>query len=270
MAQATPPDPGFEPDGWSNRARIGLLVPDRDVGPESEWSAMLPAGVSMHASRFAFPVGEVAEGEKRLIGRDPVEFVARPGPLDAAVALLADAPVDAIALAFTSTSYIGGAGHDARLAARLGRSANGRPVLTTGEAIVAALRYLDPATVMLVDPPWFPAGLTGSGRAWLEGEGFAVSLAISAALPSGQGNIRPDALYRWVKENLADGTGAIVIGGNGFRAVGTVGRLERDLGVPVVTANTALLWHTLRTLGLPTDEVTRYGGLFGPRSGIAG
>ena len=31
----------FAPDGWVYRARIGLLVPNGDVGPESEFSAMV-------------------------------------------------------------------------------------------------------------------------------------------------------------------------------------------------------------------------------------
>ena len=49
----------FEPDGWDARLRVGLLVPDGDVGPESEWSAITPPGVSVNASRFRFPVTAV-------------------------------------------------------------------------------------------------------------------------------------------------------------------------------------------------------------------
>ncbi|MEM1314065.1 MAG: hypothetical protein AAGI51_05890, partial [Pseudomonadota bacterium] len=71
----------FEPDGWVYRARIGLLVPDGDVGPESEVSAMVPAGVGVNASRFRFPSGQGAEAPGQ-IGIAPVEAVAAPGPLD--------------------------------------------------------------------------------------------------------------------------------------------------------------------------------------------
>jgi maleate isomerase len=251
----------FEPDGWVYRARIGLLVPDADVGPESEFSAMLPAGVGINASRFHFPSGNKAAAPGQ-IGMAPVEYVAAAGPLDDAVRLLANAPVDVIALAFTSTSYVGGAGDDPALVARLSASANGKPVVTTGQALLAALAQVGARSVMLVDPPWFPAGLTELGRAWFKRAGYNVVSAQSAGLPTGQGNIHPGGLYQWVRRNIPADTDAVVVGGNGFRAVSTVRCLEADLKIPVITANTALLWYVLRTLGLPTQEVTRYGSLF--------
>ena len=255
------PRPMFEPDGWVYRARVGLLVPDSDVGPESEWSAIVPAGVSAYASRFRFPVGMVAKVGDR-IANTAVEFVAAPGPLDDATALLADTGVDIIALAFISTSYVGGEGDDAKLVERLGKLTNGKPVVTTGRAVLDALRQLGADRVMLVGPPWFPPDLTALGRAWLERSGFAVSHAAPAGLPSGQGNIHPGGLYQWVRSTVTSDTEAVVVAGNGFRAVGVVRALETDIGIPVITANTALLWQALRALGLPTGEVTRYGRLF--------
>jgi maleate isomerase len=39
---------------------------------------------------------------------------------------------------------------------------------------------------------------------------------------------------------------AIVLGGNGFRAVGTIAAVECDLDRRVLTANQALLWAALR------------------------
>ena len=42
----------FEADGWDARLRVGLLVPDGDIGPESEWSVIAPPGVAFNASRF--------------------------------------------------------------------------------------------------------------------------------------------------------------------------------------------------------------------------
>ncbi|MEM6744518.1 MAG: maleate cis-trans isomerase [Pseudomonadota bacterium] len=251
----------FEPDGWVYRARIGLLVPDGDVGPESEISAMVPPGVGVNASRFRFPSRQDAPAPGQ-IGISPVEAVAAPGPLDDAVRLVARAPVDAIALAFTSTSYVGGDGDDPRLAERLAALSEGKPVVTTGEAILQGLKRLGAARVMLVDPPWFPPALTDQGAAWLTRNGLAVAQAAAADLPGGQGAIHPGGLYRWIKAAAPPDVDAIVIGGNGFRAVGAVRALEADLKIPVVAANAALLWRVLRTLGLPTGEVTRYGRLF--------
>ena len=58
------------------------------------------------------------------------------------------------------------------------------------------------------------------------------------------------------------GVDLVLVGGNGFRAVGAIDAVEADTGVPIVTANSALLWHTLRTLGRPADTITRYGRIF--------
>ena len=253
----------FERDGWDTRLRVGLLVPDGDVGPESEWSAIAPRGLSFNVSRFRFPVGPVAASEDR-IDISPVEFVAAPGPLDEAVALLNPPSIDIYALAFTSSSYVG---DDGDLVRRLSEVAGGRPVVTTGQALLASVDHFEAQRVLLVDPPWFPPELTALGRRWLEANGVPVVAATAAGLPSGQGNIHPGALHRWLCRNVADAD-LVLIGGNGFRAVGAIRAVEADTGIPVVTANSALLWHTLRTMGRPTGGAGRYGRLFGARPGI--
>ncbi|MEM8972555.1 MAG: maleate cis-trans isomerase [Pseudomonadota bacterium] len=248
----------FAPDGWVYRARIGLLVPDGDVGPESEFSAMVPAGIACNASRFHFPSTNHAKVEGQ-IGIPPVEYVAAPGPLDDAVKLIARAPVNIIALAFSSTSYVG---DDTQLIERLRPLVNGKPVVTTGQAICTALRQLGANRVMLVEPPWFPTDLTTRARSWLESAGFTIAKAEAAGLPTGQANIHPGHVYQWIRDNIPPDTEAIVMSGNGFRTSGVVRALERDLGIPAMSANSVLLWHALRTLELPTNEVTEYGQLF--------
>lgn len=251
----------FEPDGWMYRARIGLLVPDGDVGPESEFSAMVPSGVGVNASRFHFPSAHGAK-EPGQIGMSPVEALIAPGPLDDAIRLIARAPVNLIALAFTSTSYVGGEGGDERLEERLALASDGKPIVTTGRAILQALDHLGAKRVALVDPPWFPPTLTALGEAWLTRNKLSVVGARSAGLPTGQSNIHPGGLYHWLRDNTPPEAEAVVIGGNGFRAIGTVRCLEADLKIPIITANTALHWLVLRTLGIPTNEVTAYGRLF--------
>jgi maleate isomerase len=247
----------FETDGWDARLRVGLLVPDGDVGPESEWSVLAPTGVAVNASRFRFPVSSVVAATDR-IDISPVEFVAAPGPLDEAIGLLNPPSIEVYSLAFTSTSYVA---EDRELVERLSAVAGGRPVVTTGQALLAAVDHFEAGRVLLVDPPWFPPDLTALGRAWLERNGVPVVDAKAAGLPSGQANIHPGALHRWLVANV-DEADLVLIGGNGFRAVGAIHAVEADTGVPVVSANTALLWHTLRTVGRSTNAVTRYGRLF--------
>jgi arylmalonate decarboxylase len=52
----------------------------------------------------------------------------------------------------------------------------------------------------------------------------------------------------------------VLISGTGLPTAGIVERLEQDLGKPVVTSQTATLWHALQLLGLETG-VSRHGRL---------
>jgi maleate isomerase len=60
---------------------------------------------------------------------------------------------------------------------------------------------------------------------------------------------------------VPDSAEAVVVGGNGFRAVGVIDALEEALGRPVLTANQALLWRLLGLAGSGA-QVSGYGRLF--------
>ena len=145
---------------------------------------------------------------------------------------------------------------------RLGRLTRGIPVVSTGLALADALRALGVRRIMLVHPPWFDAGLADLGRGYLGAAGAEVLLSAAAGLPSDQRAITPEGLHDWVAAEAPPGAEAVVIGGNGFRAVGAVEALEATLGVPVVTANQALLWALLRAAGADPAAVRGHGRLF--------
>ena len=60
------------------------------------------------------------------------------------------------------------------------------------------------------------------------------------------------------------------IGGNGFRAVGAVAAIERDLDRPVLTANQVLLWAALRAASGDVRGVQGYGRVFSLDPGPGG
>ena len=75
----------WQPDGWGWRARIGVLTPHGDIGPEAEFRAMAPEGVSIHAARV--PLGAIAPGAAhgmmdRVIAHDAVRAFAEPPLVD--------------------------------------------------------------------------------------------------------------------------------------------------------------------------------------------
>jgi len=153
---------GWQPDGLGYRARIGLLTPNDDAVPESEFWAMAPEGVSIH-------VGRVLLVDTRTFS-DP------PHP-DDAIALLAALPMQAIVFAFTTTSYIlgseGGAGSEGptRETVKWESGAIDCP------AAVAAFRTLGVGRIALIHPPWFADDDQQLGVTYFRDQGFDVAYA---------------------------------------------------------------------------------------------
>jgi maleate isomerase len=251
----------WRPDGWGARIRIGVLAPHADVGPECELQAMAPANVTIHATRVPFGGMAAGGGMDPTIPLAPVRAFAEPPHIDEAVELLAGAPIDAIAVGFTSTAYVIGHDGEAAMIERLAKRSRGIPVCSTCIAAVEALRLLGASRLALINPPWFDAELDGLGAAYFESQGFEVVYHSPAGLPSDQSQIEPADLYEWVRAHVNDDSEAVFLGGNGFRTVGTIEALDEALGRPVLTANQVVFWAALRAAEANVP-VEGYGEIF--------
>jgi maleate isomerase len=257
--------PRWRRDGWEASIRIGLLVPHADIGPESELQAMAPPGVVIHAARVPFGAMAAGGAMDPTIPLAPVRAFSEPPHVDDAAALLAAAAIDAIAFGFTSSAYVIGSAGEAAMIARLEQRTRGIRVVTPCAAAVEALHAVRARRIALVHPPWFDTELDDLGRRYYEAAGFDVVYSAPCGLASNQASITAADLHAWVTQHMPDDADAIVIGGNGFRAVGAIAALEGDMGRPVLTANQVLLWAALRVAGGDPGSVTDYGRLF--RSG---
>lgn len=251
----------WQPDGWGSRARIGVLTPDADVVPESEFQAMAPEGVSIHAARVSSRSILAGKELNEAIELATVRAFAEPPFVDNAAELLAAAPLNVIAYAFTSSSYLGDSDHDAALTARLQGRTRGIPVVTTSAAAVLALRVLGARRLALIHPPWFSPELNHKGAEYFGRQQIDVVYASPAGLPGGQHDVHPGQLYEWARAHVPVTADAVFVGGNGFRAIGAIQALEEDLGRSVLTANQVLFWHALRLTGVRTP-VVGYGQVF--------
>ncbi|MFI5695533.1 maleate cis-trans isomerase [Kribbella sp. NPDC051586] len=247
-------------DGWDVRTRLGVLVPHGDVGPESELQAMAPEGVCVHSTRV--PFGGMAAGGVMdpTIPLAPVHAFVEPPVIDDATALLAAAPINAIGIGFTSSSYAGGPDGERKVVDRLTERA-GMPVVAPCAAAVAGFGALGINRIALFDPPWFDTELDQLGADYFVAQGLDVVAHAACELPSNQRSINPSELFAWIAEHTPADADAVFVGGNGFRAVGIIGALEEDLRRPVVTANSALLWGLLQAAHCAARP-TRYGQLF--------
>jgi hypothetical protein len=138
-------------DGWDVRTRIGVLTPHADVGPESELQAMAPTGVCVYAARVPFGAMRTAGVMDPTIPLAPLAAFVEPPHIDEAASLLAAAPIAAIGIGFTSSSYVTGADAEKQLVDRLERTA-GLPVVATCASAVSGFRSLGARRIALVHP----------------------------------------------------------------------------------------------------------------------
>ena len=114
-------------------------------------------------------------------------------------------------------------------------------------AIHAALRHLGAERIALATP--YPETISNAGRAYWEAAGFEIVAHRRLDTPNiyDETEERAFTLGRAADTPTAD---ALLISGTGLPTAGIVERLEKDLGKPVVTSQTATLWHALQLLRL--------------------
>lgn len=232
----------------ADMARIGLLVPSFDFNPESEIWAMAPRDVVVFASRMDR-------------GTQPfLTYLSDPSHADAAVSLLTALKLRVVLYAYSTTSYVLGLAGEETFRARLVAGAQGVPVVVAAAALAEALGALEVRRVALVHPPWFAEEQCDKGRVYFSARGFQV-VSCARLTPTRQyAEVAAEEVHAWIVANTPAQAEAVVVAGNGLRAVGAIEALEASLGRPVVTANQALLWQGLRVAGVPS-RMEHYGRL---------
>lgn len=232
--------------GW--RSRIGLLTPAINTVVEHDFARMAPEGVSVHTSR----VDTASEGSVSALE----------GMAEAAVEagrLLGAAKPDVAVFACTSSSFVHGAGWTARIEARIGAS-TGCPVISTSTASSRALERIGARRVAVVSP--YVADTNDRLRAYLEAQDLEVTELRTFDLLDmyAHATIPPEEIYRTALSLELRGVDAVFISCTQLRTIDIIPELERDLGLPVVTAVQASFWAALDhvRVGLPASG---YGSL---------
>ena len=178
--------------------------------------------------------------------------------------MLALVKPDVVVLAHTATSYTLGREQEAALLLRLSGH-YGMPFVTAFGSLVAALAHLGTRRVALGTP--YDAEMTRRGKAHLELHGIEVC---HAERLEGVDNIYDEPPERAADlARRADRTGAqaIVLSGVGLPTLPVLGALERELGKPVLSSASAMMWHALRTAGV-SPAIAGHGRLLaGPSKG---
>lgn len=147
------------------------------------------------------------------------------------------------------------------LRARLERKIAGTTLILPTLATVAALRALKIHRIAIMHPPWFSGETNANGERYYREHGLDVVRCQRMTPARTFTEVPPAEVFERASALTPPDAEAMVIAGNGLRAVGTIAALEAALERPVVTANQVLLWAALRHLG-GANTVTRYGRIF--------
>lgn len=242
--------------GW--RARLGFLIPPGNPTVEPEMAAMAPSGVSVHFSRMvASGLAGSHHGQEER-NRSQIEHI------DESAELLAMVKPSVMVLAHAATSYTLGRRGEADLLQRL-HAKYDIPIATAFGSTIAALEALGAKRIAYGTP--YSDEATLKGKALLEECGFTV---VSYGALENVTNIYDETAERAYKlGRTVDKTDAqaVFLSGTGMPTITILETLEKDLGKPVVSAASAMMWHSLRLAGIH-DCKPGYGRLFASSSKV--
>lgn len=228
--------------GW--RGRLGVIVPSSDATSEPDYQRYTPEGVSVYGSRMLLEDGS-ADADSLEQMADDVERCAE---------LLSTVDVDVVAYSCTTGSLVKGPGYDEEIERRIAETA-GVPAVATAASIKRAFDALGAESLAITTP--YIDDLNEKERDFLEESGYEVTAIDGLGLETDNEIGREPAFrsYREAKKLDTEGADCVFVSCTGYRTLGVIERLERDLGKPVVTSNQATLWNSLRELDVDYSDV---------------
>ena len=222
--------------GW--RARIGLLVPAVNTIMEPEMWCTAPDGVTVHTARIAG-------------GREgpPEELRQMEENSQSACSRIAMTEPHAVVYACTSGSFFEGREWNEKICTQL-TAISGSPTITTAGAMAAALGARGVKRAAIVTPY---VDLTNARLEAFLGE-YGVDVTRLGTFDMldmfDHAKIQPAHVYEQVCNTVTGQEDAVFVACTQVRALEVVDVLERDLGLPVMSAVQATLWQTYKTIGV--------------------
>jgi maleate isomerase len=232
--------------------RIGQIVPSSNTTMETEIPAMLRARESVEPERFTFHSSRM-----RMKRVTKEELAAMDAESHRCAAELADARVDVIGYACLVATMSMGKGYHCQSERRLhevtAREGAPTPVVTSAGALVHGLKALGAQKIAMVAPYMRP--LTELVAGYLEDEGLQVVDKISLEIPDNVevGRRDPMALVDIYKRLALDGADVLVLSSCvQMPSLAAIPVVERECGLPVVSAAVCTTYQILQKLGLRT------------------
>ena len=232
--------------GW--RAMVGLIVPSNNNVILPEFYSSLPPGIAAYETRMRVSGDLTFEVIRKMIE-------------DAELAgdLLRQTGVDFICYCCMGSTIVKGWEWERELLARLAPNAP-KGIASANSALKDALNAIGAKRLALVTP--YPETLNALLPQFFAAGGFDVrSVGSIPVLDVSEVRwLSPDRVYRIARSLDLNGADAVCLLATDMQTFPIVEALERDLGVPVITSNQALLWASMRALGIDVSVQT-LGGL---------
>jgi len=235
--------------GW--RARLGFLVPPGNPTVETEMIALAPEGVSVHFHRM------VARGMPGAPDGQDERNRMMLAHIDDSVEMLALVNPDVIVIAHTATSYHLGREREAELLARLQQAAGTR-VITAFGSVARALQRLGVKRIALGAP--YARETMLQGKAHLEAHGFDVVKYDNLPNVTNIYDETAERAYKLARSIDGSEVEAVFLTGTGLPTLPVLEALEQDLGKPVISSASAMMWNALRLCGV-RQPIHGYGRL---------
>lgn len=210
-------------------------MPSLNVTIEPEFNAAAPKNISIHATRLLLERGTRKDLERMTKNTEE------------ACRLLGSAKVGVILYACTTGSLIGGKKWERQLIKRM-RSSVSVPVVTTAGAVVEAIREMSLKRIAVATP--YAEQLNSAEREFFEENGFEVTKLIGLGYYTGEElHAEPPgttvSLAKKVDSEEAEG---VFLSCTDLKTMTVLSRLEKELGKPVLSSNSASLWSALRAM----------------------
>jgi maleate isomerase len=237
VADSTAQALGVPPEPPVGRISVGIVTP-YDFALDRELWRWLPDDVTLHLTRTRFSPLPVTVEQAEVVG--DTEEVAR-----CTTDLVAIGP-DVVAYACTSGSFVAGMAGD-RAIVRAIIEAGAPAAVTTSGALLEALAHVGARRIAVATP--YDAAITGRLEAFLAEGGVEVVHAVHLGLAGRIWTVPYATTIQLVREAVADECDAVFVSCTNLPTYDVISPLERELGIPVLTANQVTLWSALRRAG---------------------
>lgn len=233
--------------GW--RGRFGHVSPGLHDTQGLEFDRLLPEGVMVVTTTMTVQSLAVEEFEQSF------------SLMEQRALALAREEVGAIVIGGDPIFCLKGIGSHQKIIDAV-HARTGIPTSTTISAAMDALRSLNVKRLAVATP--FVPEKDESLRRYLDGSGFEVLAVKGLGITRNVDFTRVpfDASYRMAVEAFHEAKGAegLYISCPRWPVVMNIGRLEKELGVPVITSTQAMAWFGLKALAIK-EQIKGYGTL---------